>query len=348
MLGYCGFLFVGSIFAFLICYLLARLASRDFRLEYIKKELKPYWKEDCVITLKTHPGQTAIELGGGENPLVRPNCDIRWCVDANGNPTVDFLADFNEVLPIKDEDFDGVFSRFAIEHISWQKVKLFISEIYRILKPGGKAVIVAPNTLAQMEWIVSHPNGWDNKPLFESASELLYGTQNYSGNFHASFFSPTVIEDLFKEAGFTQVRTQPYGERNTDLVLESIKPTDFLVKLVAKETLPEKYNNKEERESMINSVRNLTTLAHESQEPVYKQITLPAMSREEMYDKFYFNGGGKVGGYAREGYRDFAVHNITFNHIFSAVIMIIIYSGFKRFIAFIAFIAFVTCYCCHC
>lgn len=41
----------------------------------------------------------------------------------------------------------------------------------------------------------------------------------------------------------------------------------------------------------------------------------PAMSREEMFDKHYFNGGGKVGGYAREGYWDYPTHEITFRHV---------------------------------
>lgn len=41
----------------------------------------------------------------------------------------------------------------------------------------------------------------------------------------------------------------------------------------------------------------------------------PAMSREEMFDKAYWNGGGKVGGYAREGYWDFPAHEVTFRHV---------------------------------
>ncbi len=44
-------------------------------------------------------------------------------------------------------------------------------------------------------------------------------------------------------------------------------------------------------------------------------VSVPAMSREEMFDRHYFDGGRKVGGYAREGYWDFPVHELTFRHI---------------------------------
>jgi predicted SAM-dependent methyltransferase len=39
------------------------------------------------------------------------------------------------------------------------------------------------------------------------------------------------------------------------------------------------------------------------------------LPREEMFDKHYFNGGGKVGGYAREGYWDYPVHEVTARHV---------------------------------
>ena len=41
------------------------------------------------------------------------------------------------------------------------------------------------------------------------------------------------------------------------------------------------------------------------------------ISPENAFDKDYFNGGKKVGGYAREGYRDFPVHWVTANKVMS-------------------------------
>lgn len=41
----------------------------------------------------------------------------------------------------------------------------------------------------------------------------------------------------------------------------------------------------------------------------------PVMDRKSMFDRQYFNGGGKVGGYAREGYWDYPVHWVTFDRV---------------------------------
>jgi len=61
-----------------------------------------------------------IELGGGTRPYFRPNLDVRKAEN------VDIVADFNEPLPIENEEYDGVFSSYCIEHISWRKVKQFL------------------------------------------------------------------------------------------------------------------------------------------------------------------------------------------------------------------------------
>ncbi len=258
-----------------------------------------------MIQLKTKPTDKVIELGGGANPLIRPNCDVRWCQDANGNQTVDFLADFNEPLPIQSDEWDGVFSQYALEHISWRKVKQFIREVYRILKNGGKAVFVVPNTEAQLKWIQNNPDGWDGKDAFESCSCVLFGDNDYPENTHRAYLSPSIAKELFVD--FVDVKITPYGARETDMVIEAVKrqPTS--------------------------TVTNLSTLANEANQVILTQQTgdlkagtilsasvstaPPAMSREEMFDKHYFNGGGKVGGYAREGYWDYPTHYLTAQHI---------------------------------
>ncbi len=54
---------------------------------------------------------------------------------------------------IESDSFDTVVSFQVIEHI--QEDKLFLEEIYRVLKPGGKAIISTPNvrhTLSRNPW----------------------------------------------------------------------------------------------------------------------------------------------------------------------------------------------------
>lgn len=177
-----------------------------------------------TIELRTKPGEKIIELGGGACPRFRPNVDVRPCYDAQGNQTVDFTADFNQSLPIQSEEWDGVFCQFALEHISYTKVPGFLAEVFRILKPGGKAVFVIPNTEAQVHWILNHSQGWDGKDFFNSASEKLFGTQDYPENSHKCYFNALTAHELFHTAGFNQVQVSPYGERQTDMVVQAVRP----------------------------------------------------------------------------------------------------------------------------
>lgn len=162
-------------------------------------------------------GARVIELGGGGAPQWHPNVDVRYCADAAGLPAVDFTADFGEPLPIASDEWDVAFSRYAIEHISWRLVGGFIAEVFRILKPGGAAMIVTANAEAQLRWALAQ--SWD-----ERVSQCLGGDQDYPDNSHKTFFNPAWAARLFREAGFCRVIVTPHGELGTDMVIEALKP----------------------------------------------------------------------------------------------------------------------------
>lgn len=163
------------------------------------------------------PEARVLELGGGAAPQWHPNVDVRYCVDVEGRPTVDFTADFDLPLPIAPNEWDVVFSRYAIEHISWRMVTGFVAELVRILKPGGTAMIITANAEAQMRWALARD--WD-----ERISQCLGGDQDYPDNSHKTFFNPIWATRLFREAGFSRVIVTPHGELSTDMVIEALKP----------------------------------------------------------------------------------------------------------------------------
>lgn len=184
------------------------------------------------VAMRNRPDDRLLELGGGACPIVRPACqggrdvnaDIRPAAGPDGRPAVDVTCDFNAPLPFADGEFDGVVSRYAIEHLSWRSVRAFVAEMYRVVKPGGLCTVITANTEAQFEWIRNNPDGWDGRPFFESASCVLFGDQDYPENAHKNFMSLTEAARLFREAGFADIVTQPFGARHTDLVLSARKP----------------------------------------------------------------------------------------------------------------------------
>lgn len=279
------------------------------------------------------PQPKVIELGGGANPTYHPNVDARQCYDPQGNPTVDFTANFEEPLPIGDNEWDGVYCKFCLEHISWPKVPAFLQEVLRILAPGGKAIFITPNTEAQLQWVQTHPEGWDNKPFFEAASEVLFGSNDYAENSHKSYLSPTVAQQVFSAAGFINITLQPFGERATDMVIEASKPLPPpppVAYEIPKRpdqakyglSMPPEETAKQEDSAIPLAQEPAKTSAAETPTPsagsAISQLLNTTEGRAQVYSKDYFNGGHHWGGYASDGYgayRDFPVHEVTARHI---------------------------------
>lgn len=249
-----------------------------------------------------NPGDRILELGGGDNPI--PGVEVN--VDIRPGPRTSFTADFDEPLPITSDEWDVVVSRFVIEHLSWRKVRQFVAEIFRILKPGGRAHVITADTEAQWRWIKDNPEGWDGKDFFDSASCILFGDQDYEDNTHKNFMSPEICTALFTAAGFESVLTSAFGERQTDLLVEAVKPASTPpAPITAGEVVA--------LSKALSEANERRYAEHERRAGIDVANTAPA----ELYDKHYFNGGSKVGGYTHFGYMDFPQHNLTATHILS-------------------------------
>ncbi len=278
-----------------------------------------------MIDLRLDENARVLELGGGDNP--HPRSNVR--VDVRDGPQVDFTQDFNEPLAgIGSDEFDVVFCQFALEHVSFRVVPQFLRECLRVLKPGGLAVFVVPNTKEQQYWIHRNPEGWDGKDFFTSASELLFGSQDYPENSHRSYFDEKIAQSLFNEAGFRDVHVSPYGERETDMVVQANKPMSINPINMGKIPTPETSQATQESSTpltppqpppeggspRLNEARALPGDG-KGKEGDSLSSGERGLTREEMYDRHYFTGGGKVGGYAREGMWDFPIHQVTALHI---------------------------------
>lgn len=103
------------------------------------------------------------------------------------NGQVEFEKSAAEAIPFGDASFDRVVSVNCIYF--WDLIKA-VSEIYRVLKPGGR-VVIASLTPATMK-----------------AAPLL----NAQAGFRNLDLSRPALEHLFSDAGFGQVEVEDYSE----------------------------------------------------------------------------------------------------------------------------------------
>lgn len=156
-----------------------------------------------------------LELGCGDNPLRH---DALWhTLDCRWLPQVDMVCSLEKEIPIASESYDGIYGRFYLEHLSWRIIPFHIRELHRILRPGGKAILITANLLEQARKLVEAKE-WNSDLVC-----AVFGDQNYSDNTHRCGFSPEYAIKLFKEAGFYEVKVEPLPECGTDMVLVAHK-----------------------------------------------------------------------------------------------------------------------------
>jgi len=140
--------------------------------------LKPY------VVISEWVNGELLELGCGEGrgvQLLAPKVDSYLAFDKikivveklqRSFPEVTFQQMiFPPLTGLKDNSFDNIVSFQVIEHI--KNDELFLKEIYRVLKPGGKAYITTPNKLMSLTRNPWHIREYDDKELQKLAGQVF-------------------------------------------------------------------------------------------------------------------------------------------------------------------------------
>ena len=98
----------------------------------------PRWSR-CVKGLLHHlgPDTNILDIGAGNHRRALNVINL----DIETTPEVDIIAD-GHLLPFKDATFDAVISEAVLEHV--HSPNIVVSEIYRVLKPGGYVCVAVP------------------------------------------------------------------------------------------------------------------------------------------------------------------------------------------------------------
>lgn len=91
---------------------------------------------------------------GAYRELVDTVCWIDWPSSPHETQHLDVVADLNEPLNVPSASFDTIFTSSVLEHI-W-KHTVFLDEIERTLRPGGKLILIVPF----MYWLHEEPHDY--------------------------------------------------------------------------------------------------------------------------------------------------------------------------------------------
>lgn len=153
-----------------------------------------------------------LDVGSGPDSIARkmwPGCDLKTLdIDPDTHPDVvgSMLS-----IPEPDDTYDAVLCSHTLEHIEYRDVSAALTEMRRVLKPGGELHVLVPS----LEWAA-------RQILSEHMSQItiphIYGLQSSPWQYHKAGFTLTILRDLFTRAGLrvTVARRGVYHVSGTD------------------------------------------------------------------------------------------------------------------------------------
>lgn len=130
-----------------------------------------------------------LDIGGGTQPR---DPERFTSVDVHGAP--DVRANLWE-LPFSNESIEEIWSSHTLEHVPSNRVVPALREWFRVLCPGGRAIVSVPN----FDYVAKY---WLTGPDREWAHALVFGLQRDEGDFHRCAFTPALLRGDCEAAGF--------------------------------------------------------------------------------------------------------------------------------------------------
>ncbi|MBW4571487.1 MAG: methyltransferase domain-containing protein [Tolypothrix carrinoi HA7290-LM1] len=166
-----------------------------------------------------------VNVGAG------PHAKADWInVDISEAPGINCVCDCRKSLPFPDNSVKGIFTEHFFEHIDYvEEVPLFLSECYRVLKPGGIIRIIVPDI---EKYLYAYcQGGWEElsiiRPLDSDLTDFhfkfKYNTRMELINFvfrqqyeHKYAYDYETLEFILYKYGFSKVQRQAFGKSLMD------------------------------------------------------------------------------------------------------------------------------------
>lgn len=173
------------------------------------------------IYIKSKKKPRYLEIGPGKERI--PGFET---LNAVWTRNTDFVVDASKKLPFKDKTFDLIYASHVLEHLPWYKIENTLTEIHRILKPGGIIEIWVPDGFKLIQFMINaeegteiydFPNSWFQNYVKSNAylwanGQLLYGLNTSYPSWHKTIFTNKMLRNLLFDVGFIKVDTMENSE----------------------------------------------------------------------------------------------------------------------------------------
>jgi predicted SAM-dependent methyltransferase len=130
-------------------------------------------------------------------------------VNIRPGPDVDAVASFTDLSQWGSGTVSAVYASHVLEHLSRRDVLRSLSEVYRVLEPGGEVRIAVPDMHTLSRMVVRLADNAD-KQVF--VLHMMMGGQTNVYDFHASAFTQPVLTKVLEGVGFVNVeRVESFG-----------------------------------------------------------------------------------------------------------------------------------------
>ena len=134
-------------------------------------------------------------------------------MDERNTLPVDITGDVTDLSRFSNEEFDYILASDILEHFPISRTVNILREWSRVVKVGGFIEFRVPNLSAICEHYNQHKDA-------THVSWLLYGGQDYSGNFHYVCFNKQMLSELCSQVNLV---VEDYKEEGTNFILVTKK-----------------------------------------------------------------------------------------------------------------------------